>query len=503
MSTEVGRIHYKLDLDDTKFKAGLSGATQKTGVFKKTLGGLSVGSLAAGAGIMYAGRKALQFGKDSVGAFFESQKVGAQLNAVLKSTGGAAGITAERANELATEMSKLNAIDDEAILEAENMMLTFTNIGKNVFPTATQAAIDMATAMNGGATPSADQLRQQTIQLGKALQDPDRGLGALRRVGVNTDELRKKFTELMPIEEKQRLILKELGTEFGGSGAAAAQTYQGRINALKVTFGNLQERIGQFIVNGLMALLRWFGQVRDALIAVWRVIGPVIMPALRSLWNTISTQLIPALRKLWAQIAPVLIPILKVLGKIVGGVIVAALWLFINILRVVISWISKLIGWFSNAIKFAKNFAIGVGNAIKGIPGAIKNALRGVWEAITAPFRKAFDWLKEKVEGVKGFLQKLNPFHRESPSLVDMIQRGTRAITGMYGNMFDHIGAMSQNISPVLRGAAATTTNAQSSVRTNIYGNINIGSEVDGGRLLARLTRNQELINMGLAPRRQ
>ena len=46
-----------------------------------------------------------------------------------------------------------NGIDDEAIQNAQNMLLTFTNIGKNIFPQATQAVLDMATAMNGGATP--------------------------------------------------------------------------------------------------------------------------------------------------------------------------------------------------------------------------------------------------------------------------------------------------------------------------------------------------------------
>ena len=52
------------------------------------------------------------------------------------------------------------------------MLLTFTNIGKDVFPQATSTLVDMATAMNNGVTPSAEALSAQAIQLGKALNDP-------------------------------------------------------------------------------------------------------------------------------------------------------------------------------------------------------------------------------------------------------------------------------------------------------------------------------------------
>ena len=62
------------------------------------------------------------------------------------------------------------------------MLLTFTNIGKDVFPKATETMLDMATAMNSGMTPSAEQLKGVSIQLGKALNDPVEGISALSRV---------------------------------------------------------------------------------------------------------------------------------------------------------------------------------------------------------------------------------------------------------------------------------------------------------------------------------
>src|SRR6266542_2279421 len=86
----------------------------------KFSGGMKValGSLAAlGAGAAFA------FGK-----FEESQKVANQTGAVLKSTGGAAHVTAKQVSGLADAISQKSGIDDEAIQSGENMLLTFKNI---------------------------------------------------------------------------------------------------------------------------------------------------------------------------------------------------------------------------------------------------------------------------------------------------------------------------------------------------------------------------------------
>src|SRR5262245_9044625 len=58
----------------------------------------------------------------------ESQKVMAQTNAVLRSTGNAANVTAKHVDKLATSISRYSGIDDEAVASAENLLLTFTLI---------------------------------------------------------------------------------------------------------------------------------------------------------------------------------------------------------------------------------------------------------------------------------------------------------------------------------------------------------------------------------------
>ncbi len=215
------------------------------------LGGFSnaLGEATKGSAILLGGLAALGIGAyKSVQAFQESQNIAAQLDNVLRSTGGAAGVTSEEAIKLSKSLEHLTGISDETALNAENVLLTFTSIHKDAFPEATKAAVDMATALNHGMVPSMEDVQAKAMLIGKALQDPDAGLGALHRVGVNVEELKKKFTDSMSVQEKQKLILQELGTEFGGAGEAAGKTFAGQIAKLNETLNDLMENIGGAIV---------------------------------------------------------------------------------------------------------------------------------------------------------------------------------------------------------------------------------------------------------------
>lgn len=191
------------------------------------------------------------FGKQSVQAFVESQSAVAQLDAVLKSTAGSAGITRQAALNLSKEIENTTSLSDEAALAVENMGLTFTNIHADIFPQFIKASIDTATALNHGLKPSTEQLTDVTKMLGKAMQDPDGSIMALHRYGINTDELKPKVEAASTLIEKQRLIVAELGTEFGGSASAQAKTFGGQMDQLKEKFNDLQEQVGQTIVTAI------------------------------------------------------------------------------------------------------------------------------------------------------------------------------------------------------------------------------------------------------------
>lgn len=237
----------------------IKGADEFSGTFNnlhnamKGIGSLAAGAFTVGIGAAAAGIGILGAGlASSVQEAMAAQEAQAQLGAVLKSTGGIAGISADMANELAGSLQKVTRFSDEAILGGENLLLTFTNIGKDIFPGATKTMLDMSQALG-------QDLKASAIQLGKALQDPIDGVSALRRVGVNFSDDQKAVIENLVktgrAAEAQKLILKELQTEFGGVAEAAGKTFAGRLDILRNQFSDLQEEVGMAVIPILSLLM--------------------------------------------------------------------------------------------------------------------------------------------------------------------------------------------------------------------------------------------------------
>lgn len=189
---------------------------------------LALGALTAGL---------VEFGKN-----LDDQEKGlAQVRASLNSTGSAAGVTEKSILDLADSMKKLTAVDDDAIVAADSLLLTFTKVGKEIFPEATRAIVDMSAKLG-------IDLKAATLQVGKALNDPIKGINALTREGVSFSaaqkDMVKNLVETGHTLDAQKLILRELSTEFGGSAAAMRDTFGGAMQALQVRVGDLFQAIG-------------------------------------------------------------------------------------------------------------------------------------------------------------------------------------------------------------------------------------------------------------------
>jgi len=184
----------------------------------------------------------------------DAKRVMDGLEQVVRSTGGAAGITAKEADALSQSLQKVTNFSDEQVKSAETMLLTFTKIGKDVFPQATETVLNLATAMGGDAQGAA-------IQLGKAMNNPVEGITALTRVGVQFSDAQKKqiegFMKVNDIASAQKIILNELATEFGGQARAAVDPIKQLTNSI--------DDIGETIGNALLpAVNQIASQVRDA-----------------------------------------------------------------------------------------------------------------------------------------------------------------------------------------------------------------------------------------------
>src|SRR3990172_1124074 len=180
----------------------------------------------------------------------DGQKVAAQTAAVLRSTGGIANVTAKHVDELAAAQSRLTGIDDELIATGENLLLTFKNVrnevgaGNAVFDRATKAALDLSTAGFGSVASAAK-------MMGKALNDPIKGMTALGRAGVTFSEGQKKAIKSMvesgKVLEAQKLILKEGESQVGGSAKAYGETLPGMLSRARNAFEEVAGTLAQVL----------------------------------------------------------------------------------------------------------------------------------------------------------------------------------------------------------------------------------------------------------------
>jgi len=195
-----------------------------------------------------------------------------QLAAALKATGNAVGISSDEMASLAGELSSVLAIEDDVIVNAEALMVTFTKVGRETFPDAIKAAADMS-AMFG------QDLQQSVIQLGTALNDPIQGIGRLRRIGVSFTESQRQsiqaYVEQNDLMSAQRVILDELGREFGGVAEAMAGV-NSQQKQFALTIANIKEEGGRLLRDWLdptLALMTvWGNKIYDLMrrIKLWK-----------------------------------------------------------------------------------------------------------------------------------------------------------------------------------------------------------------------------------------
>ncbi|MFA5321383.1 MAG: hypothetical protein WC373_01810 [Smithella sp.] len=248
-------------------------------------------------GFVAMGAAAFAMGAKLVSAFQGAAQAEAKLTAVLRATGYAAGYTTGQLKDQAAELQKLTGIDGDLIISMQGILAGFRNISGENFQEATKAILDMSTVLQKAGQDEAA-IEQASIQVGKALNDPIKGISALSRVGVTFTEQQKAQIKAMQeagdMAGAQKIILEELKNEFGG----AAEGIDSNVKSYRVfmaALGDAGEEIGRAITDNLSLsetfdkltkiienlvesgeIEYWAEQVADAVNSVLPMITPLI-----------------------------------------------------------------------------------------------------------------------------------------------------------------------------------------------------------------------------------
>ncbi len=348
---------------------GNSFSTSASGVMKAALGAAVIARAASAA-------------KDFIGSSLdearEAQKVGAITEQIIQSTGGAAKVTASDVGNLATAISLKAGIDDEAVQSAANLLLTFKNVrneagkGANIFDRATAAAADLSAAGFGD-------LNGASKQLGKALNDPVKGITALSRSGVTFTEQQKAQIKAMvasgDVLGAQKIILGEVESQVGGTAEASATAS----DKMSVGWGNLQETIGTL-------LLPVIDQLQGVLTAAFA-------------WISENTWVLGAFAGGVSAIA-LAMGVAKIATIQWSATLLAnpITWIVLGIVALIAALVLLIANWDS------------VVAWLKKVWGGIVSWLAGVWDSIVSGVKAGWDavvrWIKGAADKVVGFFMK-------------------------------------------------------------------------------------------------
>jgi hypothetical protein len=269
----------------------------------------------------------------------------ANMTQQLKTTGGASGKTVAGLKSAADAMEMKIGVDAQEIVEAQSVLLTFTKVSGKEFDKATGLAFDMAAVLGGDA-------KSASMQLGKALNDPVKGMTSLSRAGVQFTAQQKEQVKAMiasgDVTGAQGIILKELETQFGGTAEKSADSTA----KIGLMFDNMKEEVGAAViglVDKAMPHLQKFGE--QAIPKIGQAVewvGKTATPIIKNIAETFMRN--------WPQIKETA---MSVMAGVTGAVRTA-------------TGVVKVIG------KVALPILKGLVGAFNGLPGPAKSAAVGV-----------------------------------------------------------------------------------------------------------------------------
>lgn len=356
----------------------------------------------------------------------ESAKAIGQVNARLASMGPVAGKTSGDLVKLAGELQKVSTFDDDDILtNVTANLLTFGNVSGSVFDRAQKAIVDLSAGFG-------QDLKSSAVQVGKALQDPINGMGALTRVGVTFTEQQKKQIEAMQeagnIAGAQGVLLQALEGQFAGSAKAMRDATPGA--EATDAWRNFQETIGAFALEilppltaALTSLLNGFNELSPGVqktILVVAGVAAALGPLLIGLGSVVT-----AIGILTPVLAPVIAGIAGIAAAITAAAIPAMAAIAVAIAPL-LPILAALAG--AAALVYAAYQNWGAITAIA------QNLYNGVKTYLQDKLGAVFSWLQGKLIAVgKWFFELYDAVvgHSYIPDMVDEIGQNMARLQGL------------------------------------------------------------------------
>jgi hypothetical protein len=426
---------------------------------QKRITGLQKGLNSFGNKALLGGAVGAAFLGESINAAEESEIANNRLRQVFKSMGQDYVKATDQGAEYASMLQRQIGIEDEVILGVEAKLATFRKASdanaraSGIFQRATKAAFDLQATGIGDASTLA-------IQLGKALQDPIKGLNGLGRAGIKfTDGEKKKIQTLVETGktfQAQDLIMRSIEKRTNNVAAVTAT----KASKMKVAWSEVQEKIGG-------ALLPTFQRMADKIID--------LLPKIEAFIGEH-----PEIVK-WVGLATVGLIGLGVTAKILVPVISALSWTYgvagtaLKLFGITVNTTNKLM-MTTGIILIITAIAIAAYLIIKNW-AKVKAFFIGLWNGVKMVFTSAWNFIK-------------NLFLKYTPG--GLIIRNWSKITAFFRGLWENVKGIFTGVWEWITGLAGRFWQAGKNIVVSIWNGIKamINKPIEAVKNMVKKIRN-------------
>jgi hypothetical protein len=468
-------------------------AAQSTGSKFSALGKAVAGGAAVGA--------VIAFGTSAVKAATESQVATRRLEQVFRSMGDTTGVAAKAAEDYAGALSRKIGVDDESIMAAQAQLATFgavsdaTARSAGIFDRATAAAADLAAAGFGS-------LSSNSVQLGKALQDPVKGITALAKSGVTFTAAQKAQIAALvksgKVLEAQKIVLGAVEQQVGGTAAATATS----ADKMNVAWGETQEKVGNALLPVLEKLLPILSKLADFIgnNISWILPLAAAIGVLAIAWNIASIAATLFGTTMLAALWPVLLVIAAIAAVVAIGVLLVKNWdtikaaaatvwaalvtawnAVLGVLKAVWQWVAA--NWPLLLAILAGPIGVAVLLVVRNFQ-TIKNAVLAVIGWIRANWPLLLAILTGPIGGaVLIIVKNWDRIKAAASALYDWVAGKLRAIADAFRGVADTIGGLASGIADAIKGPLNAVIRAWNGLQFKVP-EVNVGPIHFGGQTL-------------------
>ena len=219
---------------------------------QSALGRVLTSGTAVIAGVTAAIAGVVAVSKDLISVYSVQEQAEVRLEATLRATGSAIGMSSKELKDLASSFQEVTTYGDEAIIEVEKLFVASGSISRQALPRATEAVLDLAAAMG-------EDLNASAKRLAKALADPKSNLDSLKDANIQLSDAQKE--EIKTLQEQgdlmgaQSIILEKVESSYGGIAKALADTDTGKLTQISNVWGDIKEGLGKGLLDSISPAL--------------------------------------------------------------------------------------------------------------------------------------------------------------------------------------------------------------------------------------------------------